>query len=241
MSPPHNPSELPVEGGFRMRGTDMTRLETFTDAAFAFAITLLVVVVGELPTTYAELLDAIKAAPAFLVSFALMMMFWHGHRVWSRRYGLEDTTSTLASLALVFVILLYIYPLRLMSAGLASFLSGGHLPSEFRIQKRSELTGLFVIYGIGFAAMAGLLAVLHLHALRRRTDLGLNEFEELASRYQMMQWWVMAATGVVSALWAGLMPPRLGVWAGMIYSSLAVIMPVFSRTYGGRLRRLRQG
>lgn len=29
--------------GFRLRGLDMTRIETFTDAAFAFALTLLVI------------------------------------------------------------------------------------------------------------------------------------------------------------------------------------------------------
>ena len=34
---------MPVRDGFRQRGEDMTRLETFTDAAFAFAVTLLVV------------------------------------------------------------------------------------------------------------------------------------------------------------------------------------------------------
>ena len=32
-----------IVDGFKQRGEDMTRLETFTDAAFAFAVTLLVV------------------------------------------------------------------------------------------------------------------------------------------------------------------------------------------------------
>lgn len=39
--------DLPVKNGFRLRGMDMTRTETFTDAAFAFALTLLVVSVVE--------------------------------------------------------------------------------------------------------------------------------------------------------------------------------------------------
>jgi len=34
---------LPRLGGFRLRGIAMTRLETFIDAAFAFAITMLVI------------------------------------------------------------------------------------------------------------------------------------------------------------------------------------------------------
>jgi hypothetical protein len=31
---------LPRRRGFRLRGIQMTRLETFTDAAFAFAVTM---------------------------------------------------------------------------------------------------------------------------------------------------------------------------------------------------------
>jgi len=34
---------LPRLNGFRLRGIAMTRLETFIDAAFAFAITMLVI------------------------------------------------------------------------------------------------------------------------------------------------------------------------------------------------------
>ena len=36
----------PVEGGFRMRGLEMTRIEVFVDAAFAFAVTMLVIGIG---------------------------------------------------------------------------------------------------------------------------------------------------------------------------------------------------
>ena len=38
-------SRLPVHHGFRLRGEAVTRLETFVDAAFAFAVTLLVMAV----------------------------------------------------------------------------------------------------------------------------------------------------------------------------------------------------
>ena len=33
----------PIEHGFRLRGLEMTRTEVFVDAAFAFALTLLVI------------------------------------------------------------------------------------------------------------------------------------------------------------------------------------------------------
>jgi len=40
---PSDLDSLPRLGGFRLRGIGMTRLETFIDAAFAFAITMLVI------------------------------------------------------------------------------------------------------------------------------------------------------------------------------------------------------
>ena len=44
---------LPREDGFRLRGQSVTRLETFVDAAFAFALTLLVIAGDDLPDSFA--------------------------------------------------------------------------------------------------------------------------------------------------------------------------------------------
>jgi uncharacterized membrane protein len=106
--------KLPVKKGFCMRGMDMTRLETFVDAAFAFATTMLVISVGTIPGNYQELILALKGVPAFLASFSIVMLFWLSHRQWSQRYGMTDTVSTFLSLGKVFVILVYVYPLKLM-------------------------------------------------------------------------------------------------------------------------------
>ena len=51
---------LTVESGFRLRGLEVTRLDTFIDAAFAFVLTLLVISFDEIPSTYAEMLAAAK-------------------------------------------------------------------------------------------------------------------------------------------------------------------------------------
>ncbi len=63
-------ASLPVQGGFRLRGLEMTRLETFCDAAFAFAVTLLVISGEGIPGSYQELIVALKGIPAFAASFA---------------------------------------------------------------------------------------------------------------------------------------------------------------------------
>ena len=49
---------LPRRRGFRLRGIQMTRLETFTDAAFAFAVSMLVIAAQQIPDNMASLLAA---------------------------------------------------------------------------------------------------------------------------------------------------------------------------------------
>src|SRR5216110_3988400 len=82
---------LPRLGGFRLRGIAMTRLETFIDAAFAFAITMLVIAAQQIPDNIQALLAAFKNVPTFVCSIAVLGIFWRGHWSWSRRYGLEDS------------------------------------------------------------------------------------------------------------------------------------------------------
>ena len=68
--------QLPVVKGFRQRGLEMNRVETFTDAAFAFSLTLLVISFDSLPATFEEFLMALRNVPAFAGRFATLGMFW---------------------------------------------------------------------------------------------------------------------------------------------------------------------
>ena len=72
---------LPRLGGFRLRGIAMTRLETFIDAAFAFAITMLVIATQQIPDDIETLLAAFKNVPAFVASIIVLGIFWRGHLV----------------------------------------------------------------------------------------------------------------------------------------------------------------
>src|SRR5258705_1407685 len=80
---------LPRLKGFRLRGIEMTRLETFIDAAFAFAVTMLVIATGQVPDDIQALLIAFNNVPAFVASIAVLSIFWRGHWLWSRRFRLE--------------------------------------------------------------------------------------------------------------------------------------------------------
>src|SRR3979409_1885288 len=81
---PTNLDELPKLRGFRLRGMEMTRLETFIDAAFAFAISMLVIAAQQIPDNIQALLEAFKNVPTFVCSIAVLGIFWRGHWLWSR-------------------------------------------------------------------------------------------------------------------------------------------------------------
>ncbi|HPF35057.1 MAG TPA: TMEM175 family protein [Candidatus Krumholzibacteria bacterium] len=232
-------AELPDDRGFRLRGLEMTRLEGFVDAAFAFATTMLVISLSGIPSSVGELTAALKDVPAFLAGFVSIASFWQGHRRWSRRYGLEDGPTIQLSLALVFVMLVFVYPLKMVFSALFAWVSNGWLPTSFSLRTGQELAQLFVVYGVGFCAMTGIVALLYGRALKAREALRLNDLEQLMTRQAVTAHVIMAGTGLASALCAWLLPVRWGMWSGFFYATLPVTMPLTAILYERRAERLR--
>ena len=234
-------SKLPVEGGVRLRGEQVTRLETFVDAAFAFAMTLLVVSFDAMPDSFVELYDALRRLPAFLAGFAILALFWHAHHRFSRRFGLEDATILFASLTLVAATLFYVYPLRMVMSAAMGFFTGGWAPSEFKVQNFSEFRLIFVIYGAGFAVLAAIIAWMNVHALRKAEQLQLDAAERLAARAEVVLHGVLIACACGSIAVALLIPPDIGwmqAMPGMVYGLLSVAMPVLGIRYSKRIEAL---
>ncbi len=229
---------LPVSRGIRQRGLEMTRLETFCDAAFAFAVTLLVIAGDTIPVSYADLVAALRDIPAFAGSFAAIAFLWISHRRWSRHYGLEDGPTTALSLAMVFVMLVYVYPLKMVASAFAAYLTRGWLPSSFAMRGGADLAGLFVVYGLGFAAQTAMLAALYLRALRAGVTLRLDDLERLRSRQAAVSSGVLAATGLASAAFAAVMPVSVAVYAGFVYLTLPVSMPLVAIRHAREVARL---
>jgi uncharacterized membrane protein len=216
----------------------MTRLEVFTDAAFAFATTMLVISLTGIPNSVEDLITALKDVPAFLAGFASIASFWYAHRQWSRRYGLEDGPATLISLGLVFVMLVFVYPLKMVFSALFAWVSAGWLPTSFMLKVATDLPRLFVIYGLGFCALTSLISLLYVRAMRVADSLGLNKLERLRTREEVISFSVLATTALLSCLWAGLLPQNWGVWAGFWYATLPISMPMVAVVYDRKARRL---
>jgi uncharacterized membrane protein len=222
----------PKPDDFRMRGREVTRLESFSDAVFGFAITLLVVSL-EVPKSFADLMETMRGFLAFGICFAILAMIWNDHYLYSRRFGLEDGLVRFLTCVMLFIVLLYVYPLKFL---FNLFINGVILGAAKGQLTHSQGSTLFVIYGAGFVAIYLTLAALYWHAYRRRAELELNELEVLDTRWEMYGMFCMASAGVASALVA--LTDRYTNSAGLVYFSLFVIMFIHGRMHGQRRREL---
>lgn len=223
MNAPGAMARLP--DGFLERGKATTRLEAFVDAAFAFAVTLLVISLDAIPESIPAMLEALKGVPAFLASFAQIMMFWAAHATWSRRFGLDDTRSAGLSLLLVFLVLVYVYPLKIMFGSFFAWISGGWLPPVAAIGTLRDLQLMFVMYGIAFGTLSLALAELNRHVLRARIEPPLDASERGMVKAEVARWLYSAAIAGASILLALGLPERRPNWMyglpGMVYGLLA--------------------
>ncbi len=204
--------------GFRIRGREITRLESFSDAVFGFAITLLVVSL-EVPKNFGELMDTMRGFLAFGVCFAILALIWNHHYVYSRRFGIDDGFVRFLTCTLLFIVLLYVYPMKFL---FNLFINGTILGGTRGQLTTAQGSELFVIYGAGFAAIYFAFAALYLHAWRRRAELELNDLELLDTRWEIYAMLCHASVGIASAIVA--VTVEHVDLAGFIYFSLFFVM-----------------
>ena len=182
-----------TKDGFKVRGAEMTRLETFVDAAFAFAVTLLVIGGGDnIPNNYQDFLMALQQVPSFTLCFANIAFFWYAHHIWSRRFGLDDGPSTVLSLLLILVVLIFVYPLKAIYAGAFNFIPGYDSGAVFALSSVDDFSGLLVIFGLAFSMLSAIIAALNWHALRLAEVIGLSALEKFDTKTVTQLWLVNA-------------------------------------------------
>jgi len=207
----------PDPGGereFRWRAAEVTRLEGFSDAVFAFAVTLLVVSL-EVPKTYPELLQAMRGFFAFGACFAVLANIWHQHCRFFRRYGLQDPWAVTLNCCLLFCVLFYVYPMKFMFASTFA--------QALDIDEAQGRT-LFLIFSGGYVAIFSIFTLLYWHAWRKRDELALTPLECLITRHSVIHQAAMVIIGLVSILLAQTLPAQLIGVAGYWYF---VILPYF--------------
>jgi uncharacterized membrane protein len=220
--------------GFRLRGQDVKRIETFSDAVFAFAVTLLIVSL-EVPKTFEELLVSMRGFIAFALCFALLMLVWHEQHVFFRRYALDDKFSVFLNAALLFIILFYVYPLKFLFSLLFSDRIYGHGKNPFSITQ-DQVPQLMIIYGLGYISIYAIFFLLYGHALRKKKELELTPREVFDTRTKMYAQLILIGVGVGSVLLAMILPPGYSGISGFFYF---LNIPVFwiVHAHRGKIRK----
>jgi uncharacterized membrane protein len=222
------------------RGDKVTRLEAFVDAAFAFSVTLLVISGDNAPTSIALLKEAIKQIPTYAASFVVIMQFWMNHADWSRRFGLDDTVSDRLSLLLVFVLLIFVYPLKMVFGSFFALISDGFLPAQFSINDWSEVPILFQTFAMGFGAMALITCLLFWRAAKLGKELGFSDTEIGYAKHKRMMWGMVVMFSIISFVLAVFIPAteQSGVWIGMpgfIFFGLNIVQIILRRRYNKKV------
>lgn len=224
-----------LEAGFRWRGTHVTRMESFTDAVFGFAVTLLVVAL-EVPRSFDGLLDVMRGFPAFVICFAVMMLFWNAHYRYHRRYGLDDVFSRLITMGILVLVLFFVYPLKFLFTLLTSMTFGLDLQDVARLESREQVHALYLIYGLGLAGVWMLFALLDVHAWRRRDALKLDASERLHTRATLIEHCVQVSICLLSVALA-LFTSSTSL-PGFVYFLIGPVLALNGWWHGSKISKL---
>ena len=217
------------------RRHEISRLEAFSDAVFAFALTLLVVSL-DVPKSYAELMALIAGFVPVAASFALLTWIWYEHNIFFRKYGLQDAWTTTLNAVLLFVVLFYVYPLKFLFTAAFSFfipLLGIQLSVT-----PPQLARIFAIYGAGFVVLFAMFALLYLQAHRKRQELGLTPLEVFDTRASLGGHLVSVSVGLIATAVALGGPMPLPMFSGFIYFLMGPAHWAFGVTCGRRRRTI---
>lgn len=237
-----------MDSGFRFRGTEQTRIETFSDAVFALAVTLLLIS-SQPPSTFQEL----KVFTAELIPFAMCItligLIWFQHFMFFFRYGFINAYIVFLNIALLFTVLFYVYPLKfltkLLSVQIIALFTG------MNQQRLKEMEGminwtdsglLMMIYGIGVVSVFLILALMYRYASKKADELELNEIERFDTRTGIYTNLLMALIPFLSAMIALILIKSYwaGFYSGMVYVLYFPVMFIYGYKRGKRRKALQE-
>ena len=200
----------------KWRGGDISRLESFTDAVFAIAITLLVVS-HDVPKNFYEFKSVMWGFIGFGVTFTMLVFIWLTNFKFHRRYGLEDGVTIFLNSLFIFLVLFFIYPLKFLAQVLINW---GILNRGFGIDFNIGFSGgfeyydIFIIYGLGGFAIWFVIILMYLHAYNMREILDLDNDELEITRDTILANSIVCLVILISIILAIF---EVGNWPGLIY------------------------
>jgi uncharacterized membrane protein len=191
---------------------DVSRIEGFSDAVFGFALTLLVASI-EVPPDFEALKQTLRGFLPFALTFALISWIWYLHYSFFRQFGLEDRLTIVLNSILLFVVLFFVYPLKVMANNLV-----GVGPNSFNSLTEYDNRFLMVAYSSGVIAVFLVFFLFNWNAYRQRVALDLQP-EDLYDIGTALRGHAMSALlGVASVIMAITLPMYLFAFSGLIYA-----------------------
>ncbi len=207
---------LKGERDFEWRGGSPTRVEALTDMVFAFALTLLVVS-NTPPSSFGELQDQLWGFPGFAAAFSILLLLWHSHYIFFRRYALEDVVTTTLNAALLFLVLFFVYPLKYLATQFSVFVRSAFEGAPRAPMSLEDAQSALAMLSAGYAAVFLMMMALYIRALGKRHQLELTAREIQLTRFGYVQHGIQAFVGFLVLAGALLIPLPWSPFAGFFY------------------------
>jgi len=221
-----------AEDDFRWRGEGVSRLENLSDIVFAFAISFLVAT-AETPETFDELVAALIDFVGVGLGFAILLFVWHTHYIFFRRYGLEDGKTVLLNGLLLFLILVYVYPLQFLFSFQMDFVTGQFETGQeiSRVLSFEDTPALSAIYAVGYGAVFGVFTMLYRHAFRKADELDLSPVERVLTRERITLGAMNVGVALAAIVFSFSVPLVWSPMVGLVYFSIWPLSVFIRRRY----------
>lgn len=167
----------------------------------------------EVPPDFEALKQTLRGFLPFALTFALISWIWYLHYSFFRQFGLEDRLTIVLNSVLLFVVLFFVYPLKVMANALVGF--GG---TSFTSLTDYDNRFLMVSYSSGVIAVFLVFFLLNWNAYRQRHELNLKPEDLYDVSTALRAHASSTLLGVTSVILAMTLPMKFFPLAGLIYA-----------------------
>lgn len=202
---------------------NISRIEAFSDAVFAFAATLLVVDLGNTEATSTLNIDIVSFI-GFAISFFVLATLWYLHYNFFRRTNYMDNWIIGINTVLLFVVLYYVFPLKSL------------INSWFQVDGMSitKLADIFMLYGLGFALIFLCLSLMYRRASKKEKEIDVI----ITSTFYMRHFAIFTFVAILSI---GVAYSKIGLnfgFPGIIYGLLGPLCSIHSHLFYKKYQNL---